>query len=189
MDFHIIPECFVDTKLIKAIAPPTTKRGYNHQKGCLNVVKVMQEKLYDEFALGILDKDKKTLKYCEEFEPIFEIENSLTLLKHQNRHHYLIFICPAIEKWLIDCAEKANISLKDFGLPTHYIDLQKITKTAKSEEKDAYSSHLKQLFEALLQNKAKNVLVLAYWVNYLKKYNYNANLAEIRLTTTEILAI
>ena len=42
MDLHILPECYVDTNLVETIAPPT-KSGYNHKKGCDNVVKAMQE--------------------------------------------------------------------------------------------------------------------------------------------------
>ena len=55
-ELYIIPECYVDTNLLETLVP--TAKGYNHQKGCNNVVKVMKEKLADEFAVGIVDKDK-----------------------------------------------------------------------------------------------------------------------------------
>ena len=41
-ELYIIPECYVDTNLIETLVP--TAKGYNHQKGCNNVVKVMKEK-------------------------------------------------------------------------------------------------------------------------------------------------
>ena len=56
-ELYIIPECYVDTNLIETLVP--TAKGYNHQKGCNNVVKVMKEKLSDKFAVGIVDKDAR----------------------------------------------------------------------------------------------------------------------------------
>lgn len=37
----IIPECYVDTNLVETLVCPA---GCNHQKGCNQVAKVMQEK-------------------------------------------------------------------------------------------------------------------------------------------------
>ena len=65
-ELYIIPECYVDTNLIETLVP--TAKGYNHQKGCNNVVKVMKEKLSDKFAVGIVDKDKRQVSYVNEFE-------------------------------------------------------------------------------------------------------------------------
>ena len=69
MDLHIIPECYIDTKLIKALVPPQTR--YNHQKGCSTVAKVMQEKFVNDFAIGIIDRDKQELAYAEAFDLVF----------------------------------------------------------------------------------------------------------------------
>ncbi len=85
MDFHIIPECYVDTNLIETIVPPNG-RGYNHQKGCPNVAKTMREhaQLSDGFAVGIIDKDKKEVAYAKEFVEIADKEQ-LKLLKHPEK--------------------------------------------------------------------------------------------------------
>lgn len=40
VDF-VIPECYIDTNLVETLACPG---GYNHQKGCNQVAKIMQEK-------------------------------------------------------------------------------------------------------------------------------------------------
>ena len=53
-ELYIIPECYVDTNLIETLVP--TAKGYNHQKGCNNVVKVMKEKLSDKFGVFLVDK-------------------------------------------------------------------------------------------------------------------------------------
>jgi hypothetical protein len=187
MDLHIISECYVDTKLIKTIAPPTYKKGYNHQKGCTNVIKMMEEKLSDEFAVGVMDKDKRILEYVKQFNLVIEIENHLELLKHHNKPHYLIFICPAVEKWLLHSADEVDIQLTDFGLPHDFLKLQKITKTAKSEDNDPYSNALKQLFKSLQKNGARNINILADWITYLKLFPYNADMEEIKKRTEYFL--
>lgn len=186
MDLNVIPECYVDTKLIKIVAPP--KGRYNHQKGCPNVIKVMQEKLSRDFGLGIIDRDKKVLAYTEEFELAYDLPDARQLLKHPNRYHYLIFICPtAIENWLLLGAEEVNLSLTEFGLPH---DLKKhcdITKTSKSENDDPYSDHLTRLFRELKRRKSVRMQVLSFWITYLKENPYTADMARL-VAETDALA-
>ncbi len=50
----IIPECYADTNLINLLIG----KDCNHQKGCPNVCKTMAHKFNNEFAVGIIDKDK-----------------------------------------------------------------------------------------------------------------------------------
>lgn len=187
MDFAVIPECYIDTKLIKAIVPPTSKNGYNHQHGCNTVVNLMKGKLNDHFALGIVDKDKVELPYTQEFELISEISNSLKLYKHTEKHHYLIFICPAAERWILDRAEESSISLEFFGLPNDLNELRKITKTSTSEEKDPYSSNLSGLFKALYNSQNQIISILALWITYLKQYHYHADVNELIRQTEEMI--
>lgn len=178
MDLHIIPECYIDTKLIKALIPPTTR--YNHQKGCPNVVKVMQQNLGGDFALGIIDRDKKELGYADEFDLMYEISNNIQLFKHKSRNHYLIFICPAVEKWIITNASEANLNLNDFGLPNDFRKLTDITKTSKSEKEDPYSKNFHELFKKLRETQPKAVQLLIFWVKYLKDNPYDADIDFLR---------
>ena len=78
IDLSIIPECYIDTNLIETIVP--TVRGYNHQKGAGTVTKLMQGKLNDKFAVGIVDRDKKQLKYVEEFDLKIDIGDLLLMI-------------------------------------------------------------------------------------------------------------
>jgi hypothetical protein len=171
MDFHIIPECYVDTNLVETLVPPT-KYAYNHQKGCNNVTKKMQEpKLNDDFALGILDQDKKILEYTKEFEIIAE-KAQLILLKHPKKHHYLIYITPAIEKWILRNADEVQLDLTDFDLPNDFLSLRKHTKLVTSNKDEKF----KKLFKALRNRQATGILVLSKWVTHLKSNPYDADL-------------
>ena len=64
---YIIPECYVDTNLVETLV---CKAGCNHQKGCNQVAKVMQEKFADRFAVGIIDADKRKPGYLNNFNEI-----------------------------------------------------------------------------------------------------------------------
>jgi hypothetical protein len=172
MDFHIIPECYVDTNLVETLVPPT-KNAYNHQKGCNNVVKIMQnDKLLKEgFALGIIDLDKRRSLYTEEFEEVIDA-HQLKLFKHPERNHYLIYVVPVVEKWILENAQEVGISLKDFDLPDDFLALQKQTKVATSNKDDRF----RRLFKALRKREASGVLLLSKWIYYLKDNPYNADL-------------
>jgi hypothetical protein len=172
MDFHIIPECYIDTNLVETLVPPT-KFSYNHQKGCNNVTKKMKEDklLKDGFALGIVDQDKKILEYTKEFEIIAE-KAQLVLLKHPKKHHYLIYITPAIEKWILYNADEVDLNLADFDLPHDFLALQKHTKLVTSNKDDKF----KKLFKALRNQKAEGFLVLSKWITHLKSNPYDADL-------------
>ena len=184
MDLHIIPECYIDTKLIKALVPPQTR--YNHQKGCSTVTKVMQERFTNDFALGIIDRDKQELGYANQFDLVIEVPNTLQLFKHRSKNHYLIFICPAVEKWIIACAVESELSLPDFGLPSDFLSLTKITKTSKSENDDEFSSNFRDLFKALKTENPSKIAVLRFWIEYLKANPYQIDLDFIRSETKRI---
>ena len=184
MDLYVLPECYIDTKLVKVLVPPRGK--YNHQKGT-NVLKQMDEILKDEFALGIVDEDVQDRHYAESFEVIYDLPFSLRLLKHRNRHHFLIYICPAVEKWIIAAADDATIVLTDHGLPHDFDKLRKISKSSKSENSDPYSENFQQLFIMLNQRKPNCVVVLSLWIKYLKDAKYAANLVWLIAETDKIL--
>ena len=90
-DLDIIPECYIDTNLIETIL--NTKgcytEGVNHQKGCNTVVKTMNDpkKLKNEFALGIVDADKRQPSYVEACAVIARTYGYLyTILRTRSKH-------------------------------------------------------------------------------------------------------
>jgi hypothetical protein len=173
MDLAVIPECYVDTNLIETLVPPVGK-GYNHKSGCGGVTKVMQEKFSDRFAVGIIDRDKKQVKYLNEF--ILEINaGSLMLHKHKTKHHYIIQINPAVEAFIIQSANSVGILITDFDLPADRNLLQKISKTLQGKKDPRF----RNLFEAIYRAGAVDFLKLAKWVKYLRDNNYHADVNDI----------
>jgi hypothetical protein len=172
VDLSIIPECFVDTNLIETISPP--QKGYNHQKGCGNVAKTMQNKFKDSFAVGIIDRDKKEIKYLNEFE-LKVNRGDLFLFQHPDRHHYIIQISPAVESFILESVHQTNINLVDFGLPDNIDELKKITKKQTSKK----SPQLSKLFVELKNKNATQIVTLSNWISYLKENTYHSNTDEI----------
>ena len=109
---HVMPECFVDTNLIEYLL----NAGVNHQHCCSKVVGQLKSTFADKFAIGIIDKDKVQLGYIQECDVIAQTEH-LTLMKHRERHQYLITIAPAIDKFVLDCAQEQMVDVKAFCLP------------------------------------------------------------------------
>ncbi len=87
-----MPECYGDTLLIETLVP--TERGYNHKHSCFKVESAM--KSLDKFAVGILDNDKKQIKYLQYFRVVDEVVSSLILWKHTEKQQFIIqnLSCP-----------------------------------------------------------------------------------------------
>jgi hypothetical protein len=173
MDQSVIAECFFDTNLLETLVPPITQ--YNHQKACGTVTKVMKERFTDRFALGIIDKDKYQVDYLKEFEEVCS-SGSLILHKHRNRHHYIIQINPAMERFILNSADAAGISLHDFGLPVNIDLLKKESKTVVSKKDERF----KKLFKSLREKHSPDIIKLSGWIHYLKERNYNADMSLLK---------
>lgn len=171
-DLSIIPECYVDTNLIETLVPPATQ--YNHQKGCGTVAKVMKGKFSNRFAVGIIDKDKKDIKYLEEFDTICN-KGSLILHKHTTRPHYIIQIAPAMELFILNTASGCGILLEDFDLPSDLTLFRKESKTVNSKKDQRF----KGLFKSLVLNGSPEIIRLKTWITYLKDKNYQADIREL----------
>jgi len=167
MDNHIIPECYLDTNMMESLLP--TNKGYNHQKGCHTVAKVMQEKFGDKFAVGIIDKDKITPVYLKQFKQLVAKYN-VELYKHPIKHHYLI-LHPVIEDWLVYECEQVNLLMKDYNLPNNTYELEKHSKPVTSKNDERF----KRLFKALKKNNAQGITLLFEWTDYLINNPYNAD--------------
>jgi hypothetical protein len=174
LDYLVIPECYADTAFIETIVPPDNQRGYNHQMGCNKVANKMQNELIDNFALGIIDKDKRSIRYLDEFSLIAD-KKSLLLYKHPNRHHYIIQIYPAIERFILESCIEVEIDLTDYGLSNDLEDLKQKTKKQTSKK----NPQLIQLFKELKNRNAPQVVALSNWIKYLKEKNFQSHIKEI----------
>lgn len=165
-ELNIVPECYVDTKIAEIVGQ--AKRKYNHQHGFGDVSKEMEYTLENEIALGIIDEDKykgPTSKYFSEFH-LFAQESNLILKKHKIRKHYLILICPEVEKWLLADANITGIipSDKEYGLPNQLRGLIKISKIRDIDNNQGFKNFIK----ALVRKEAPSITTLKKWIDLFK---------------------
>ncbi len=179
MDKSLMPECYADTLLIQTLVPPANGYGYNHKHSCNAVAKEMiSGKFKDSFALGIIDNDKKVIPYLKQFEIVKKCESGIILWKHIIKHHYIIQIDPALEKWLLKICSENNISLEDHGLKNNLNELKRHTKSVTSLRDEKLLS----LFEAI-RIKAEDVTPvkrLITWVTLLRDKNYKISINELK---------
>ncbi len=165
-ELNIVPECYVDTKIAEIVGE--AKRKYNHQHGCGDVANILQRKLKDKIALGIIDEDKHkgpTPKYFLEFNLILE-ENNLILKRHKSRKQYLILICPEAEKWLLQDSIKVNINPSDaeYKLPDNFKEFIRISKEKDIDKNEGF----KKFIKALIREQAPSITTLKKWIELFK---------------------
>ena len=169
-DWHILPECYIDTNLIEFLLG---SNGVNHQKGCNFVAKQMNEsKLKDMFSIGIIDNDKRQPTYVSEFTIVAQSQH-IELLKHKSRPHFIIRITLAMDQFIIDCASETSVRLEEFGLPSTLEALTKVTKDVKA--KNDY--RFKSLFNAV--SHSNEMVILRSVIKYLNTHRYQSNTEEI----------
>ena len=168
LEQHILTECYVDTLLVKTLAPP--KKRYNHQKSCNSVLKTMRKEFADKAAFGIIDDDKKVTRF-DDFSLLKKHNEQLSIFKHKDKPHYIAKMSKAAEDFILKNAEKCNIQLAEYDLPSDLEGLKKITKHINLL-KDA-EIKFKKLFSALKQNKNSDFCTLAQWIELFKENPYN----------------
>jgi len=166
---YIIPECYVDTNLISTLI----NAAVNHQKCCTKVTETLNRTFSDNFAVGIIDRDKMEPKYVDEFQAV-AVHGHLQLLKHKNRPHYLITISPAVEMLIIDSAAEIGLDLNAYELSSDLNALKKFTKKVSSN----VDSKFTRLFKDL--GTSSDFSVLTKILNYLIDNKFKSNEDELK---------
>ncbi len=127
LDF--IPECYVDTNLVETLLSlhKHFTKGVNHQMGCNGVDNAIKGKFEYSFAVGIIDADKRQPRYLDEFDRIAGSEH-LALYKHNSKHHYIMRVSPAMDGFILACAEEVKVDMCEYGLSS---DLETFTGETK----------------------------------------------------------
>ncbi len=165
----IIPECYIDTNLVETLV---CFGGCNHQKGCNQVAKIMQEKFADRFAVGMIDADKRRPGYLKEFRTIASSEH-IEVLRHASRPHFIILIHPAADGFILACAKVAEIDMSDYQLSPTLKEFTAQTKNVMSNKDPRF----KRLFKAMEQ--AGEIRLLKSLLSYLVSTNYQSSENEI----------
>ncbi len=173
MEGYFVPECYFDTVLVKAILKE--KLIVNHKKGCNNVIKSMSDgRLKDQFAVGIIDKDKNKLDYLKKFD-MYEFPPHLILYNYKKKNHFVIQLSPPLEEWLLMVTIEAKINIVEYGLPSDIEKLKKITKSELADE----SNELRDLCNALLSSQSETIKRFANWIRYFRDKKHQSDINEL----------
>ncbi|MBE2289671.1 MAG: hypothetical protein IAE95_08965 [Chitinophagaceae bacterium] len=171
MELHFVPECYFDTVLLKNILGV---RKVNHRQGCDNVINELEKgkRLKDDFAVALIDNDKRKLKYIiEECITINKTQN-LLLLKHKDKKHYIVQLVPAIERWVLKIIEEGQVDMEGLNLQADLNGLKEFTKYESANE----SEELHRLCKRLINSNSHTMKTLIMWLTYLYKHNRNADI-------------
>lgn len=167
--FDVMPECYVDTNLVEYLLGA----GVNHQHSCSKVVGQLKSTFADRFAVGIIDKDKVELGYIGECSVLAQTSH-LTLMKHREKPQYLITVAPAIDRFVLDCAQDAGVDPQAYGIPS---GLKEFT-----EESKRVSSNTDQRFKALFAaiKEYPEIRSLRQALRYLSENKYRTDDAQLK---------
>lgn len=166
----IIPECYIDTNLVETLVGCF---GCNHQKGCNQVAKTMNDKYANRFAVGVIDADKRQPGYLREFSPIGSSDH-LTLFKHGSRPHYILLVSPAADGFILSCAQECGVAPETFGLSSKLKEFTMQTKDVLSN-KDVRFKHL---FKAI--SPAREMQLMQHVLTMLANNTYNVSEEDLK---------
>lgn len=187
--YNVFPECNVDTNLVSYILG-----GYpKHKSTCNEVTKAVN--LSDEFAVGIIDADKRPatmdvgfVRYEQPWD-IVDKHKHLTMYIHQDKKRYMFTVTPAMDKFIWDLVREMSIDLKKFGYKGTFKAFRRETKKIQA----ATAPALRNLFQEIAGHpeftRFRNTL------KYLIKEQYDADptiaqqFFDGRLTKTELAII
>jgi hypothetical protein len=122
---EIIVECYGDNLLIKQLKYEVIEV----HSGINEVGRLMQDYKGNRLSIGIIDADKKIFsKYLQSFKEIKK-DSNIIFNKHADKNHYLIKICPAFEKFILQAANEVNVTRQKHKLPINDKAFYKLVKS------------------------------------------------------------
>lgn len=160
---RFIPECHADTALVRLLTEGFS--NIDHEAGINSVTKNFENVKDKTYKLvGIVDDDKRTPKYLDDFQ-VIKKSNGVALKKKPDKEHYIIVVSPALEKFLTENCRAIGKTMKDFKLPDDLGSLKKLTKKPQIEGDPKFHNLVKNL---LSQNAPGLATLQSYLADFLK---------------------
>ena len=85
----------------------------------------------------------------------------------------MIKISPAIDRFILDCAQEQGVNVNEFGLSSELKEFTKQTKNVESKK----DLRFKKLFKKLKDN--QEIIILRNVLNFLKENKYNSTQEDL----------
>lgn len=143
--YNVFPECNVDTNLVGYLLG-----GYpKHKSSCNEVVKAVNGT--DQFAIGIIDADKRPATMDEgfsEYKLAEEVDGSnrhVAMFIHGDRKRWMFTVKPAMDKFILDAAMAEDVDLQAAGYDSTLEGFKRETKRIQA----ATDPKLRRLFDQI----------------------------------------
>lgn len=164
----LVTECFADTGSV-AILLELSPAELNKQHGVGNVANVMKAKP-DTIKLGLIDGDRSRNINNPFFHQFVEQQNSngkLILLQNPVSQQHLIVVEPAIEKFLMDAASEAGLTVEEFPCIQSLDTMKQLCKAQELYKDEAF----RRLIKKLKKEKPPLCKTLAEWITTTMNWN------------------
>ena len=84
-------------------------------------------KMPQAIVVAITDDDKQKPEHFKNFHEV-NFSAALCYKRQIDTRHHLIFLIPAVEQWILDCAQSVGVEPNKYGVPNTLEGLRKITK-------------------------------------------------------------
>lgn len=143
--YNVFPECNVDTNLVGYLLG-----GYpKHKSSCNEVVKAVNGT--DQFAIGIIDADKRTATMDEEFveyklaEEVDGENRHVAMFVHSDGKRFMFTVKPAMDKFILDAAVAEGVDMAAAGYDSTLAGFKRETKRIQA----ATDPKLRRLFDLI----------------------------------------
>ena len=184
--YNVFPECNVDTNLVGYLLG-----GYpKHKSSCNEVVKAVNRT--DQFAIGIIDADKRPATMDEGFaefklpEGIDGNSRHVAMFAHRDGKRFIFTVKPAMDKFILDAAIAEGVDLTTAGYDSTLEGFKRETKRIQA----ATDPKLRRLFDLIagypelqrLRNTLKYLMYMQYEADVKVAESYFAG----KLTTADL---
>lgn len=164
---NIFPECNVDTNLVGFIIGGKVK----HKECCNEVVKALNKS--DEFAIGIIDDDKKQATLDggfikHEFISPYKKQH-ISFYLHNDGKRYLFKVHKAMDEFVLDAAKEMKVNMSEFGYSDIPSEFRRVTKTQDA----SVNPKLRNLFDQIKDY--PEMVAFRNTLKYLINQKYNAD--------------
>lgn len=148
-NLQFVPECYAETEMVKLIFKINDNDYLNHAEGIHSVSRILKKDDVRNFLnVGFVDNDKKHLPpYFDEFETINQI-TEVIFKKHNITNDYLVFVCPAIEGFLLTQLKQIHKSPSDYDLPNNFKEFRHKLKKQSIRNHDGYKQMISDISKA-----------------------------------------
>lgn len=138
------------------------------------VLETIRKKFANQFAVGIIDADKKEPPALNDYNDTIAQNEELTLRKDPSANHYILQVNHVMENFLLDCAKEIGYDMSELGIVQTLEGLKNITKNKNSQENPLVSKLVKNL------KAAKSLKIMEVNLNYLKDHPYDASEEDLK---------